>query len=43
MLDDERFTASGKRLHQIERPGKGLLVGAQAKENQRRFRSIVRA
>jgi hypothetical protein len=36
VLDDELLPAPGDGLDQVERPGEGLLVGAEANEDQRR-------
>lgn len=43
MLDDEVFAAERQRLDQVERSGEGLLMGAEAKQDQRRFQNNERA
>lgn len=39
VLDDEIFAAAGQRLDQVERSWERLLVGTEAKKDQRRFRT----
>lgn len=43
MLHNELFTVSCKRLNEIKRPGKGLLMSAKAKKDQRPFQMRARA